>query len=83
MSPSQPSADKVKEVTAFSKECLEKIERCRTEKDYHQVHTSFPSLLLPPTVSASPSSVCPLSGGQVVSRVSGETAERLGRHSPV
>ncbi|XP_076614860.1 histone-lysine N-methyltransferase Smyd1-like [Chaetodon auriga] len=34
----KPSADKVKEVTAFSKECLEKIERSRIEKDYHEVH---------------------------------------------
>nr|XP_046231367.1 histone-lysine N-methyltransferase Smyd1-like [Scatophagus argus] len=33
----KPSADKVKEVTAFSKECLEKIERSRIEKDYHEV----------------------------------------------
>ncbi|XP_042365510.1 histone-lysine N-methyltransferase SMYD1a [Plectropomus leopardus] len=33
----KPSADKVKEVTAFSKECLEKIERFRTEKDYQEV----------------------------------------------
>ncbi|XP_041816300.1 histone-lysine N-methyltransferase Smyd1-like [Chelmon rostratus] len=33
----KPSAEKVKEVTAFSKECLEKIERSRTERDYHEV----------------------------------------------
>ncbi|XP_068561576.1 histone-lysine N-methyltransferase Smyd1-like [Cebidichthys violaceus] len=33
----KPSADKVKEGTAFSKECLEKIERSRTEKDYCEV----------------------------------------------
>lgn len=38
VSPSQPSADKVKEVTAFSKDCLEKIEMSRIEKDYHKVH---------------------------------------------
>lgn len=82
MSPSQPSADKVKEVTAFSKECLEKIERTRIEKDYHKVHntiftfSSFPSLLLSFTVYTLPPSVqhdfplCfvyPLSGGEVVS----------------
>lgn len=65
VSPSQPSADKVKEVTAFSKECLEKIERSRIEKDYHEVHntafsfSSFPSLLLSSTVSASPLSFSP------------------------
>lgn len=65
VSPSQPSADKVKEVTAFSKECLEKIERSRIEKDYHEVHntafsfSSFPSLLLSSTVSASPLSFPP------------------------
>lgn len=42
VSPSQPSADKVKEVTAFSKECLEKIERARIEKDYNKVrNTTF------------------------------------------
>ncbi|KAM9338538.1 histone-lysine N-methyltransferase SMYD1a [Symphorus nematophorus] len=34
---SKPSADKVKEVTTFSKDCLEKIERARIDKDYHQV----------------------------------------------
>lgn len=34
---SKPSADKVKEVSAFSKECLEKIERSRVDGDYHQV----------------------------------------------
>ncbi|XP_073334178.1 histone-lysine N-methyltransferase SMYD1a isoform X1 [Pagrus major] len=34
---SKPSADKVKEVTAFSKECLEKIERSRVEKEYPEV----------------------------------------------
>ncbi|KAL6097244.1 uncharacterized protein ACO6RY_06379 [Pungitius sinensis] len=33
----KPSADKVKEVTAFSEECVEKIERLRIEKDYHEV----------------------------------------------
>ncbi|XP_038589634.1 histone-lysine N-methyltransferase Smyd1-like [Micropterus salmoides] len=33
----KPSADKVKEVTAFSKDCLEKIEMSRIEKDYHKV----------------------------------------------
>ncbi|KAM8744111.1 histone-lysine N-methyltransferase SMYD1a [Acanthopagrus schlegelii] len=33
----KPSADKVKEVTAFSKECLEKIETSRIEKDYPEV----------------------------------------------
>ena len=40
MSPSQPSADKVKEVTAFSKECLEKIETSRIERDYPEVHNT-------------------------------------------
>ncbi|XP_074546798.1 histone-lysine N-methyltransferase SMYD1a [Halichoeres trimaculatus] len=34
---SKPSADKVKEVTAFSKDSLEKIERARVDMDYHQV----------------------------------------------
>ncbi|KAM7369412.1 hypothetical protein PAMP_013681 [Pampus punctatissimus] len=34
---SKPSADKVKEVTTFSKECLEKIEGSRIEGDYHKV----------------------------------------------
>lgn len=34
----QPSADKVKEVTSFSKDCLEKIERARVDMDYHQVN---------------------------------------------
>ncbi|KAM6901414.1 histone-lysine N-methyltransferase Smyd1-like [Lycodopsis pacificus] len=33
----KPSADKVKEGTAFSKECLEKIVRSRIEKDYCEV----------------------------------------------
>ncbi|XP_068608844.1 LOW QUALITY PROTEIN: histone-lysine N-methyltransferase SMYD1-like [Brachionichthys hirsutus] len=33
----KPPADKVKEVTAFSKECLEKVERCRSEKNYQEV----------------------------------------------
>lgn len=33
----QPSAELVKEVTAFSKECLEKIEKSRSEGDYHEV----------------------------------------------
>lgn len=33
----KPSADKVKEVTAFTKECLEKIEESRVEGDYHEV----------------------------------------------
>lgn len=40
MSPSQPSADKVKEVTAFSKERLEKIEKSRIERDYPEVHNT-------------------------------------------
>ncbi|XP_044190359.1 histone-lysine N-methyltransferase SMYD1a [Thunnus albacares] len=34
---SKPSADKVNEITAFSKECLEKIERSRIEGDYNEV----------------------------------------------
>ncbi|KAM3600542.1 uncharacterized protein V6R79_024945 [Siganus canaliculatus] len=34
---SQPSADKVKEVSAFSKVCLEKIEVSRLDKDYDEV----------------------------------------------
>ncbi|KAG7240901.1 hypothetical protein INR49_023475, partial [Caranx melampygus] len=34
---SKPSADKVKEVTAFSKECLEKIEKSRIEGNFHEV----------------------------------------------
>lgn len=34
---SKPAADKVKEVTALSKECLEKIETSRIEKNYHEV----------------------------------------------
>ncbi|XP_071763008.2 histone-lysine N-methyltransferase SMYD1a [Centroberyx gerrardi] len=33
----KPSADLVKEVTAFSKECLEKIEKCRTGGNFHEV----------------------------------------------
>ncbi|KAF3702398.1 Histone-lysine N-methyltransferase SMYD1 [Channa argus] len=33
----KPPADKVKEVTAFSKECLEKIEKSRIKGDYHEV----------------------------------------------
>ncbi|XP_037608341.1 histone-lysine N-methyltransferase SMYD1a [Sebastes umbrosus] len=33
----KPSADKVKEVTAFSKECLEKINRSHIKKDFHEV----------------------------------------------
>ncbi|CAG5867160.1 unnamed protein product [Menidia menidia] len=33
----QPSSDKVKEVTAFSKECLEKIEKSRVDCDYNEV----------------------------------------------
>ncbi|KAM4527422.1 histone-lysine N-methyltransferase SMYD1a [Odontesthes bonariensis] len=33
----KPSADKVKEVTAFSKDCLEKIERSRIDGDYNKV----------------------------------------------
>uniref|UniRef100_A0A671Y9Z1 [histone H3]-lysine(4) N-trimethyltransferase n=1 Tax=Sparus aurata TaxID=8175 RepID=A0A671Y9Z1_SPAAU len=33
----KPSADKVKEVTAFSKERLEKIEKSRIERDYPEV----------------------------------------------
>ncbi|XP_068191059.1 histone-lysine N-methyltransferase SMYD1-like [Antennarius striatus] len=33
----KPSADKVEDVTAFTKECLEKIERSRTQKDYQEV----------------------------------------------
>lgn len=44
---SQPSADKVKEVTVFSKESLEKIEKSRIEGDYNEVdHT--PVSFLPP-----------------------------------
>ncbi|XP_028273485.1 histone-lysine N-methyltransferase SMYD1a [Parambassis ranga] len=34
---SKPSADKVKEVTAFSKECLEKIESARIDGNYEEV----------------------------------------------
>ncbi|XP_041667165.1 histone-lysine N-methyltransferase SMYD1a [Cheilinus undulatus] len=34
---SKPAADKVKEVTAFSKASLEKIERARVDMDYQQV----------------------------------------------
>ncbi|XP_034565801.1 histone-lysine N-methyltransferase SMYD1a [Notolabrus celidotus] len=34
---SKPAADKVKEVTAFSKASLEKIEQARVDMDYHQV----------------------------------------------
>uniref|UniRef100_A0A3P8NZD8 [histone H3]-lysine(4) N-trimethyltransferase n=1 Tax=Astatotilapia calliptera TaxID=8154 RepID=A0A3P8NZD8_ASTCA len=34
---SKPSADKVKEVTVFSKESLEKIEKSRVEGDYNEV----------------------------------------------
>lgn len=34
---SQPSAEKVKEVTAFSTESLEKIEKSRTQGNYHEV----------------------------------------------
>ncbi|XP_053195995.1 histone-lysine N-methyltransferase SMYD1a [Scomber japonicus] len=34
---SKPSADKVKDVVAFSKECLEKIENSRIEGDYEEV----------------------------------------------
>ncbi|XP_029023966.1 histone-lysine N-methyltransferase SMYD1a [Betta splendens] len=34
---SKPAADKVKEVTAFSKECLERIEKCRINGNYHEV----------------------------------------------
>lgn len=34
---SKPSADTVKEVTAFSEECLEKIEISRIERDYRKV----------------------------------------------
>ncbi|XP_062333793.1 histone-lysine N-methyltransferase Smyd1-like [Osmerus eperlanus] len=33
----KPSAEKVKEVTDFSKECLVKIEMARTNGDYHEV----------------------------------------------
>ncbi|XP_071322418.1 histone-lysine N-methyltransferase SMYD1a [Trachinotus anak] len=33
----KPSAEKVKEVTAFSKECLEKIETSRVQGDFHEV----------------------------------------------
>ncbi|KAM9793597.1 histone-lysine N-methyltransferase Smyd1-like isoform X2 [Syngnathus typhle] len=33
----KPSAEKLKEVTAFSKDCLDKIEKCRSEKDFHEV----------------------------------------------
>ncbi|XP_008322724.1 histone-lysine N-methyltransferase Smyd1-like [Cynoglossus semilaevis] len=36
-SDSKPSADKVKEVTAFSKECLEKIEAARLQGDFPEV----------------------------------------------
>lgn len=32
-------------MTAFSKECLEKIEKARIEKDYHTVHSTPLSLL--------------------------------------
>lgn len=46
MSPSQPSADKVKEVTAFSKECLEKIDRSHIKKDFHEVHNTQLSAFL-------------------------------------
>uniref|UniRef100_A0A3Q3T046 [histone H3]-lysine(4) N-trimethyltransferase n=1 Tax=Mastacembelus armatus TaxID=205130 RepID=A0A3Q3T046_9TELE len=34
---SKPSADKVKEVNAYSKECLEKIEKSRVEGNYNEV----------------------------------------------
>ncbi|XP_029921298.1 histone-lysine N-methyltransferase SMYD1a [Myripristis murdjan] len=34
---SKPSAELVKEVTAFSKECLEKVEKRRAEGDFHEV----------------------------------------------
>ncbi|XP_056259665.1 histone-lysine N-methyltransferase SMYD1a [Seriola aureovittata] len=34
---SKPSADKVKEVTDFSKECLEKIDKSRIQGDFHEV----------------------------------------------
>ena len=34
---SKPSAEKVKEVTDFSKECLVKLEMARTNGDYHEV----------------------------------------------
>lgn len=37
----QASAEKVKEVTAFSKECLEKIEEARVERDYQQVQSTL------------------------------------------
>ncbi|XP_076020234.1 histone-lysine N-methyltransferase Smyd1-like [Genypterus blacodes] len=33
----KPSAELVKEVTAYSKECLEKIEKCRIGGDYHEM----------------------------------------------
>lgn len=33
----QPSADEVQEVTAFSQECLEKIERSLMDKDFQEV----------------------------------------------
>lgn len=72
VSHSQPAADKVKEVTAFSRECLEKIERSRVEKNYQEVQNtalSFSSFhfgiagFLPVSIFL----VCPRSGCQVVS----------------
>ncbi|XP_061554899.1 histone-lysine N-methyltransferase Smyd1-like isoform X2 [Phycodurus eques] len=33
----KPSAEKLKEVTAVSEDCLEKIEKCHVEKDFHEV----------------------------------------------
>lgn len=46
----------VKEVTAFSQECLEKIDRCLMERDYQQVdvpphpHLHAPTCTPPPTL---------------------------------
>ncbi len=57
--PSQPSADKVKEVTAFSREYLEKIERARIEMDYQQVHNSASSCHSSPALSLCLTFVCP------------------------
>ncbi|XP_054614039.1 histone-lysine N-methyltransferase SMYD1a isoform X2 [Dunckerocampus dactyliophorus] len=34
---SKPSAEKLKEVTAFSQDCLEKIEKSRIERNFHEV----------------------------------------------
>lgn len=35
--PSQPSAEKLKESIAFSEDCLEKMDKYRSEKDFHEV----------------------------------------------